>query len=71
VAAELDAAREGTSALRSYAGHNAGELFAVATETFFCRPVEMAADSADLYGLLGDFYRQDPAARLRRLTAGG
>jgi Mlc titration factor MtfA (ptsG expression regulator) len=64
VSAELEAAREGTSALRPYAGHNAGELFAVASETFFCRPEAMATDSADLYGLLADFYRQDPARRL-------
>lgn len=68
VAAELDAVREGTSALRSYAGHNPGELFAVASETFFCRPVEMEAESPELYDLLGGFYRQDPAERVRRST---
>lgn len=71
VTAELEAVREGTSALRPYAGHNPGELFAVASETFFCRPVEMAAESSELYGLLAGFYRQDPAERVRRASAAG
>ena len=51
--------------LRAYAGTNPGEFFAVATETFFTRPIELAARHTDLYEVFGDFYRQDPAARAR------
>jgi MtfA peptidase len=52
--------------LDPYAGVNPGEFFAVATETFFDRPLELERAHADLYDVLRDFYRQDPAARVRR-----
>ena len=57
---------EGSPVLRSYAGTNPAEFFAVATEVFFNRPVEVRAFEPALYGELRSFYRQDPAARLRR-----
>jgi Mlc titration factor MtfA (ptsG expression regulator) len=62
-----DAIRDGDpdSMLRSYAGTNPGEFFAVATETFFTRSVDLADRHADLYEVFADFYRQDPAARAR------
>jgi Mlc titration factor MtfA (ptsG expression regulator) len=50
--------------LRSYAGVNPGEFFAVATETFFDDPLGLRAEHPDHYGVLADFYRQDPAKRL-------
>jgi len=37
------------------------EFFAVATETFFESPKELLAEHPELYGLLRDYYRQDPA----------
>ncbi|HEY5934629.1 MAG TPA: zinc-dependent peptidase [Kofleriaceae bacterium] len=46
-----------------YAAKSNAELFAVATEWFFERPAELAAALPALYGLLRDFYRQDPRAR--------
>ena len=49
--------------LWSYAGVNPGEFFAVATEVFFGRPVELQAEKPELYEVLRDFYRQDPAGR--------
>ena len=63
--AHYDAIREGDPAafLRSYAGTNPGEFFAVATETFFTRPVDLATRQPDLYGVFAGFYRQDPARR--------
>jgi Mlc titration factor MtfA (ptsG expression regulator) len=63
----FEAVREGTGApiLRQYAGTNAAEFFAVSTETFFTRPVELRSQTPDLYDLLREFYRQDPAARLQ------
>jgi Mlc titration factor MtfA (ptsG expression regulator) len=65
--AHFEAIRDGSpdAFLRSYAGTNPGEFFAVATETFFTRPIELAARNPDLYEAFGDFYRQDPAARAR------
>ncbi len=50
--------------LRSYAGVSRGEFFAVATEVFFTRPVDLAILQPDLYRLLSEFYRQNPARRL-------
>ncbi|MGD9648074.1 MAG: zinc-dependent peptidase [Pirellulales bacterium] len=51
--------------LDPYGTTNPGEFFAVATETFFEQPRELASEHAELYGVLRDFYRQDPAARLQ------
>lgn len=48
--------------LRSYAATSRAELFAVATEAFFLRPVDLAEGEPGLYGALAGFYRQDPAA---------
>lgn len=52
--------------LDTYAGVNVGEFFAVATEYFFDLPREMRRERPELYGVLHDFYRQDPAARETR-----
>jgi hypothetical protein len=52
--------------LDEYALTNGPEFFAVATEHFFEQPERMARDHAAMYGMLRDFYRQDPAARVRR-----
>lgn len=52
--------------LRDYAGTDPGEFFAVATETFFTRPVELRDEHPELYAVLADFYGQDPAIRLER-----
>ncbi|HSL73548.1 MAG TPA: M90 family metallopeptidase [Ilumatobacteraceae bacterium] len=57
---------EGSPVLRPYAGTNPAEFFAVATEVFFNRPVELSEHEPDLYAELCAFYGQDPAARLRR-----
>jgi MtfA peptidase len=59
-------AGEARPPLRSYGATNPAEMFAVATEAFFDQPAELLANEPDLYGVLADYYRQDPAARLRR-----
>jgi Mlc titration factor MtfA (ptsG expression regulator) len=65
-----DAVRaEGSPVLRPYAGTNPAEFFAVATEVFFNRPIEMRAFEPALYAELQTFYRQDPAARAERYMA--
>jgi Mlc titration factor MtfA (ptsG expression regulator) len=65
---ELRAIRAGTSGplLRDYGGQDPGEFFAVATEVFFTRPVELREAKPQLYEVLADFYRQDPAGRALR-----
>ncbi len=57
---------EGSPVLRPYAGTNPAEFFAVATEVFFNRPVELFEHEPALYAELRGFYHQDPAARALR-----
>jgi hypothetical protein len=58
------AAEDGTAdILSAYGATNRAEFFAVATETFFQRPVDMRNRYPDLYEELKGFFRQDPAER--------
>jgi MtfA peptidase len=50
--------------LSAYGATNRAEFFAVATESFFERPLELRERYPDLYGELKGFYRQDPAERV-------
>lgn len=60
--AEYEAVRRGEpSELRDYAGTDPGEFFAVATETFFCRPTPFADRHPALYDLFLRYYACDPA----------
>jgi MtfA peptidase len=52
--------------LRRYATTNPSEFFAVATEAFIQRPLDLEQHHPDLYRVLAGFYGQDPAARARR-----
>jgi Mlc titration factor MtfA (ptsG expression regulator) len=45
------------SVIDSYGATNEAEFFAVATETFFTRPDELALEYPALYRVLADFYR--------------
>jgi Mlc titration factor MtfA (ptsG expression regulator) len=49
--------------LDKYGTTDEAEFFAVATECFFDRPTAMAQRHPQLYDLLREYYRQDPAAR--------
>ena len=65
--AEYDALRRASdegrpSVLDDYGAENPAEFFAVATEAFFERPVELRAKHAALYEELRTFYQQDPAS---------
>ena len=42
---------------------NEAELFAVAVESFFQEPLRVRAAHPELYGLLAEFFNQDPATR--------
>jgi Mlc titration factor MtfA (ptsG expression regulator) len=52
--------------LDAYGAQNEAEFFAVATEEFFDRPLALLQHAPDLYRVLRDYYRQDPAARVSR-----
>lgn len=52
--------------LRDYAATNEAELFAVAVEAFFERPHALRDKDPELYGMLRDYFGQDPAAKGRR-----
>jgi Mlc titration factor MtfA (ptsG expression regulator) len=48
-----------------YGATNRAEFFAVTTETFFCKAHALRENHPELYGVLREAYRQDPAARGR------
>ena len=52
--------------LDPYGGVSPAEFFAVATETFFDAPLALEEHEPDVFTVLRDFYRQDPAERARR-----
>lgn len=54
------------SFLDAYGATNEAEFFAVATEQFFDRPQIMLGQAPDLYRVLKEYYRQDPAERQAR-----
>jgi MtfA peptidase len=53
------------SVLDSYGATNPAEFFAVATETFFEKPVQLKKKAPDLYHELQTFYKVDPAEWLQ------
>jgi Mlc titration factor MtfA (ptsG expression regulator) len=59
----VEAGRE--TFLDPYAAEHESEFFAVASEAFFESPNALRREFPALYGLFRDFYRQDPARRLR------
>jgi Mlc titration factor MtfA (ptsG expression regulator) len=61
--AQVDAGRE--TLLDPYAAEHEAEFFAVASEAFFETPNAFRRAHAPLYELFRQFYRQDPARRLR------
>ncbi|MCA9320340.1 MAG: zinc-dependent peptidase, partial [Planctomycetes bacterium] len=67
----LDALESGhKTVIDRYGATNPAEFFAVVTEVFFEKPRALESQHPALYALLKGFYRQDPAARLRRHKAG-
>ncbi len=55
--------RKGRRVLRDYGATNEAEFFAVATEAFFEKPRQMKEKHPELYRVLADYFRADPAAR--------
>jgi Mlc titration factor MtfA (ptsG expression regulator) len=59
----------GESVLRGYAATNIAEFFAVATEAFFNRPLDLVEHEPALYQELRRFYGQHPAARVVEIAS--
>jgi Mlc titration factor MtfA (ptsG expression regulator) len=59
-----DAERGKKSFLNAYGAASEAEFFAVATEQFFDQPHLMIKHAPDLYRVLQEYYRQDPAKRV-------
>jgi Mlc titration factor MtfA (ptsG expression regulator) len=57
-------AEHGDSVLDSYGAENSAEFFAVATEAFFEKPVQLREKHPELYAQLVLYFQQDPAKRL-------
>ncbi len=64
------AARGRKTFLDPYGALNEAEFFAVATEFFFDKPLQMQKKHRALYDVLAGFYRQDTAGRERRHRKG-
>jgi len=58
---QTKAANGQSSVIHEYGATNPAEFFAVATESFFERPLEMRATHPELYAELQGYYAQDPA----------
>jgi Mlc titration factor MtfA (ptsG expression regulator) len=62
VTAEMERVRHGKSVLDPYAAENAVEFMAVAVEAFFEIPLDLRARHREVYAILAEYFRQDPAA---------
>lgn len=63
----VDAVEQGkTTLVDKYGATNPAEFFAVVTELFFEKPLELDAGHPELYGQLKLYYRQDPASLMRK-----
>ena len=58
--------RHHDSLLDPYGATNEAEFFAVATECFFDRPLDLREEHRELYALLREYFNQDPARRWPR-----
>jgi Mlc titration factor MtfA (ptsG expression regulator)/Flp pilus assembly protein TadD len=63
-----DVERGRPTLLDPYGATDPAEFFAVATECFFLQPRDLRRQHRQLYGLLAEWYRQDPAGR-RKFSA--
>lgn len=55
--------------LDEYGAKDEAEFFAVATEHFFDQPLSLMKFAPELYRVLKNYYRQDPATRVEKISA--
>jgi Mlc titration factor MtfA (ptsG expression regulator) len=65
---QRDVAHQHRTVMDGYGATNPAEFFAVATETFFEKPLQLREKHPELYEQLREFYEQDPATWLERST---
>ncbi|MFT4623137.1 MAG: Mlc titration factor MtfA (ptsG expression regulator) [Myxococcota bacterium] len=65
---QQDVAARRRSVIDAYGATNPAEFFAVVTETFFEQPERLQAGWPEVYAVLAQYYRQDPAARAAAAT---
>jgi Mlc titration factor MtfA (ptsG expression regulator) len=58
-----DTERHHRTVIDQYGATSPAEFFAIVTETFFEKPLQLQSKHHALYRQLQQFYRQDPAAR--------
>jgi MtfA peptidase len=63
---QKDIAKGKQTFLDEYGATHEAEFFAVATEQFFDQPLQMIKHAPDLYRVLREYYRQDPARRVEK-----
>jgi len=56
--------------ISAYGATQPAEFFAVVTELFFEKPVDLRREHSELYEEFRQYYRQDPAERLRESRPG-
>lgn len=59
---EMERMRRGRTAIDPYGSESPVEFLAVAVEAFFERPLALRSGHAEVYGMLRDYFGQDPAA---------
>jgi Mlc titration factor MtfA (ptsG expression regulator) len=59
---EMERMRKGRSILDDYGANDPVEFFAVAVEAFFEAPLALREGCPRIYTILGEYFRQDPAA---------
>lgn len=67
VETEMERIRRGRSVLDEYGAEDPVEFFAVAVESFFETPRQVLRRHAELYAILADYFRQDPAGWEKQL----
>jgi Mlc titration factor MtfA (ptsG expression regulator) len=59
---EMERMRRGSSVMDDYGAESPVEFLAVAVETFFEAPLAMRREHREVYEILAEYFRQDPAA---------
>ena len=71
IASQCQIVRKCAPRIDEYAAESDSEFFAVTSEYFFEQPRVLRSEYPDVYRLLSDLYRQQPAERVQRTSPAG